>query len=107
MYSRYFECFYEYSGKRVDWSLYEKVWKPIMRLDCKEILKDPQYFVFKEELEKVYKQFVCDKQVGQMLKIRQLSPNTELDKYSPIHHVLPCKSFSTYMAPFCYTSQSA
>jgi len=55
----------------------------------------------------VYKQFICDKQVSQMVKIRQLAPNCQLDKYSPIHHIIPCKSFSCYMAPFCYSSQSA
>jgi hypothetical protein len=58
-------------------------------------------------MEKVYKQFICDKQVSQMVKIRQLSTETHLDKYSPIHHIIPCKSFSTYMAPFCYTSLSS
>lgn len=42
-----------------------------------------------------------------MVKIRQLSQNVQLDKYSPIHHIIPCKSFSTYMAPFCYANLSA
>ncbi len=58
-------------------------------------------------MEKVYKQFICDKQISQMVKIRQLSPNCHLDKYSPIHHILPCKNFSAYMAPFCYASLSS
>ena len=42
-----------------------------------------------------------------MIKRRQICPSVQLDKYSPIHHMLPCKSFSTYIAPFCYTSTSS
>ena len=39
-----------------------------------------------------------------MVKIRQLnSPETKLDKYAPVHHNIPCKSFASYIAPFCYT----
>lgn len=54
----------------------------------------------------MFKIFVCDRQMAQMVKIKQLSPGDaqKLDKYAPIHNILPCKSFSIYMAPFCYTS---
>jgi hypothetical protein len=69
-------------------------------------MNNERYFVFKEEILKVYKAFVCDKQLGHMVKIKQLSPNEaqQLDKYAPIHSTLPCKSFSIYIAPFCYAS---
>jgi hypothetical protein len=54
----------------------------------------------------MFKIFICDKQLAQMVKIKQVSPSEalKLDRYAPIHSVLPCKSFSLYMAPFCYTS---
>jgi hypothetical protein len=62
--------------------------------------------VFKEEIAKLFRIFVCDKQMAQMVKIKQVSPAEalKLDRYAPIHSVLPCKSFSLYMAPFCYAS---
>ena len=71
-----------------------------------DIMNSEIYFVFKEEIIKMFKIFICDRQMGQMTKIKQLSvPEAQkLDKYSPIHNIMPCKSFSTYMAPFCYTS---
>ena len=57
-------------------------------------------------MKKMFKIFVCDRQLAQMVKIKQVNPAEaqKLDKYAPIHNVLPCKSFSMYMAPFCYTS---
>ena len=41
-----------------------------------------------------------------MVRIKQLSveESQQLDKFAPIHATLPCKSFSVYIAPFCYTS---
>ena len=35
VYRRYFECFYEYSGKRVEFALYEKIWKHMIKSDSK------------------------------------------------------------------------
>jgi hypothetical protein len=65
------------------------------------------FFVFKEAILKVYEIFICDKQLGQMVKIRQSSPiETKFDKYAPIHGNLPSKCFANYIAPFCYTSTS-
>lgn len=108
VYRRYFECFYEYSGKRVEFSLYEKIWKHMIKSDSKEILKNPVYFVFKEAILKIYEIFICDKQLSQMVKVRQMSPiETKLDKFAPIHGNLPCKCFANYIAPFCYTSTSS
>jgi hypothetical protein len=57
-------------------------------------------------MEKIFKLFICDKQISQMVKIRPLTPDPQLDKFAPIHHIIPCKSFSSYMAPFCYSSLS-
>ena len=68
-------------------------------------MRNPVYFIFKEAIIKVYEIFICDKQLGQMVKIRQCSPiDIKADKFAPIHGNLPCKSFATYIAPFCYTS---
>ena len=71
-----------------------------------EIMNNEKYFVFKEEITKVFKTFICDKQLGHMLRIKQLSTEEaqQLDKFAPIHATLPCKSFSVFIAPFCYTS---
>jgi hypothetical protein len=107
VYRRYFECFYDYTGKRVEFTLYERIWKKMIRSDTKEILKSPVYFIFKEAILKVYETFICDKQLGQMVKIRQSSPiDIKLDKFGPIHSNLPCRCFANYIAPFCYTSTS-
>lgn len=55
----------------------------------------------------MYQIFLCDRQLGQMVRIRQLShTETKLDKFAPIHSSLPCKSFAIYIAPFCYSSTS-
>jgi hypothetical protein len=35
VYRRYFECFYEHSGKRVEFTLYEKIWKNLIKSDSK------------------------------------------------------------------------
>lgn len=35
VYRRYFECFYECSGKRVEYGLYERLWQQIIRSDSK------------------------------------------------------------------------
>ena len=79
----------------------------MIRSDSKEIIRNPVYFIFKEAILKVYETFICDKQLGQMVKIRQCSPiDIKSDKFAPIHGNLPCKSFATYIAPFCYTSTS-
>ena len=79
----------------------------MIKSDSKEILRNPVYFVFKEAILKVYETFICDKQLGQMVRIRQGSPiETKLDKFAPIHGVLPCKAFANYIAPFCFTSTS-
>lgn len=91
----------------MEFALYEKIWKHMIRSDSKEILKDPVYFVFKEAILKIYETFICDKQLGQMVRIRQLGPaDSRLDKFAPIHGNLPCKSFANYIAPFCYASTS-
>jgi hypothetical protein len=91
----------------VEFSLYEKIWKHMIKSDSKEILRNPVYFVFKEAILKIYETFICDKQLGQMVRTRQLSPSeTKLDKFAPIHGNLPSKSFANYIAPFCYTSTS-
>lgn len=57
----------------------------------------------------MFKAFICDKQLGNMVRIRQLATHEsqQLEKYAPIHGTLPCKSFSTYIAPFCYFSIDA
>ncbi len=79
----------------------------MIKSDSKEILKNPVYFVFKEAILKVYETFICDKQLGQMVKIRQTSPiEIKLDKFAPIHGSLPSKCFANYIAPFCFTSTS-
>lgn len=54
----------------------------------------------------MYKIFVCDRQLSQMVKIKPIAASEaqKLDKFAPIHNILPCKSFSIYMAPFCYSS---
>ena len=79
----------------------------MIKSDSKEILKNPVFFIFKQAILKVYETFICDKQLGQMVRIRQSSPiDIKLDKFAPIHGNLPCKSFATYIAPFCYTSTS-
>ena len=79
----------------------------MIKSDSKEILKNPYYFVFKEAILKIYEIFICDKQLGQMLRVKQMSPSdTKLDKYAPIHGNLPSKCFANYIAPFCYTSTS-
>lgn len=92
----------------MEFAIYEKIWKHMIKSDSKEILKNPVYFVFKEAILKIYEIFICDKQMGQMVKVRQLHPNvTRLDKFAPVHSNLPCKSFANYIAPFCYTSTSA
>ena len=90
----------------MEFNLYERIWKPLIRADMLEILNNEKYFVFKEEIIKVYRAFICDKQLGHMVKIKQLSveESQQLDKFAPIHSTLPCKSFSVYIAPFCYTS---
>lgn len=45
--------------------------------------------------------------MSQMVKIKQLNNiDSVLDKYAPIHQIIPCKSFSNYFAPFCYTSSN-
>lgn len=71
-----------------------------------DIMNSEIYFVFKEEISKMFKIFVCDRQLAQMIRIKQLSSEEahKLDKYGPIHNIMPCKAFSIYMAPFCYTS---
>jgi hypothetical protein len=38
VYKRYFECFYEYSGKRVEYSLYERIWKPLIRSEMTDVM---------------------------------------------------------------------
>lgn len=48
VYKRYFECFYEYTGKRVDYSLYERMWKGLIYSDMIDIMNNEKYFVFKE-----------------------------------------------------------
>jgi hypothetical protein len=91
----------------VEFKLYEKIWKSMIRSDSKDILRNPVYFVFKEAIIKIYEIFICDKQLGQMVRIRQMSPiDTKLDKFAPIHGVLPSKSFANYIAPFCYCSNT-
>ena len=83
------------------------MWAPMVRSDAKDILRDPVYFVFKEGLHRMYETFVCDKQLGQMVRVRQTSPGgTALHQLAPIHGVLPCRNFTNYMAPFCYASSS-
>jgi hypothetical protein len=79
----------------------------MIRSDSKEIVKNPVYFVFKEAILKVYETFICDKQLGQMVKIRQMSPiDIKLDKFAPIHGNLPSRCFANYIAPFCFASTS-
>lgn len=92
----------------MEFTLYEKIWKHMIKSDSKEILRNPVYFVFKEAILKIYETFICDKQLAQMVRIRQLSPSDiKLDKFAPIHCNLPSKSFANYIAPFCYTSTSS
>lgn len=69
-----------------------------------DVMNSEMFFVFKEEILKMFKIFICDRQIAQMVKIKQVSPSEaqKLDKYAPINNILPCKSFSVYMAPFCY-----
>lgn len=86
--------------------MYEKIWKSLIRSDMIDVMNSEMFFVFQEEIKKMYRIFICDRQLAQMVKIKQVSPveAQKLDKYAPIHNILPCKSFSVYMAPFCYTS---
>ena len=86
--------------------MYERIWKSLIRSDMTDAMNSEIFFVFKEEILKMFKIFICDRQLAQMVKIKQVSPveAQKLDKYAPIHNILPCKSFSMYMAPFCYAS---
>lgn len=74
VYRRYFECFYEYSGKRVEFNLYEKIWKSLIRSDMIDVMNSESFFVFQEEIKKMFRIFICDRQLAQMLKIKQVSP---------------------------------
>lgn len=39
-----------------------------------DVMNSEMFFVFQEEIKKIFKIFVCDRQLAQMVKIKQVNP---------------------------------
>lgn len=39
-----------------------------------DVMNSESFFVFQEEIKKMFRIFICDRQLAQMLKIKQVSP---------------------------------